>query len=101
MKKLTSLFLALAFTVSSAATGLASVEPVNANTATSQIVRMTKNVTKRTYRGGKGVTKTVTRKTYRGGKYVTRKVVKGTRWTAHKTKRGFKRVFRRTKRVVQ
>ena len=106
MKKLISLIIAAFMTTSLVSIGLGSSVSESATNITlapqevAMAERKTKNATKKTYRKGKYVTKRV----YRNGKLVSIRVwqkgASGTRWTAHKTKRGVKTVFRKVKNAV-
>ena len=125
MRKITSLFFALAmlFSVAFISNAISDNNPfsVQAQTRSGQVtVRKRKNgIASRTYRGGKYVYhktkrgaiyagkkvyqggKYVAKKTAQGTKYAAKKTVQGTKYTAHKTKRGAKAFVSRTKKIVQ
>ncbi len=109
MKKLTSLFFAVAMTFSIVfiSEAISSSSPFSVNAQQKVAVKRKKGIIRKTYGGGKYVvrrtwdgTKWVSKKVWVGTKYTGKKVGQGASYVGKKTWKGGRKVVSRTKKIV-
>ena len=98
MKKVISLFFAIAmmFSIVFIGEAISSNGNLSVNAQTVVRTKKKKGIIRRSYRGGKWVV----RKTWNGTRWVYRKVWVATKWTGKKTWKTGRKVVSRTKKIV-